>query len=116
MTSQIGAVWLPLCGAFTGDPVAGLKETVLLNSSADAELTDATMASQMGQQLMDGFKPTGVNYKLAIRLTGKFPTAFPAGNPGETGSNQTEKANGTLKGSATPTTVVLFGDSDSAGG
>ena len=29
-TSQIDNIWLPLCGAFTGTPVAGLKETVLL--------------------------------------------------------------------------------------
>jgi ABC-type uncharacterized transport system involved in gliding motility auxiliary subunit len=112
VTSQIGAVWLPLCGAFTGDPVAGLAETVLLSSSADAELTDATMASQMGQELMNGFKPTGVKYKLAIRLTGKFPTAFPAGDPGDTNANAAAQSAGALKESATPTTVVLFGDSD----
>ena len=29
-TSQIDNIWLPLCGAFTGTPVTGLKETVLL--------------------------------------------------------------------------------------
>lgn len=112
VTSQVGAIWLPLCGAFTGDPVAGLKETVLLNSSKDAELTDAALASQGGQMVMNGFKPTGVVYKLAIRLTGKFPTAFPGGDPSNQGTNAAAILNTALKESASPTTVVLFGDSD----
>ena len=29
-TSQLDNIWLPLCGAFTGTPATGLKETVLL--------------------------------------------------------------------------------------
>ena len=112
VTSQIDSIWLPLCGAFTGSPVAGLKETVLLHSSKDAELADSFMANMGGQSLMTDFKPTGVQYKLAIRLTGKFKTAFPAGNPADRGTNSTAKASGSLKESKTETSVVLFGDSD----
>jgi hypothetical protein len=81
VTSQIDNVWLPLCGAFTGEPAAGLKETVLLNSTKDSELVDGMMASMGGASILNGFKPSGVNYKLAIRLTGKFKTAFPDGKP-----------------------------------
>ena len=44
VTSEIDSLWLPTVGAFTGDPVAGLKETVLLHSSKQAELTDDTPA------------------------------------------------------------------------
>ena len=68
-------------GAFTGTPVAGLKETVLLRSSKDSQLVDAMLANLSGESIMKEFKPSGVNYNLAIRLTGKFKTAFPDGAP-----------------------------------
>lgn len=113
-TSEIDSLWLPMAGAFTGEPAAGLKETVLLHSSKDAELVDSFTAS-MGNAVMNGFKPTGVNYDLAIRLTGNFKTAFPDGEPeADTGStNSAEKlVASSLKESTTPTAVILVGDSD----
>jgi len=115
-TSELDSLWLPLCGAFTGEPAAGLKETVLLHSSKDAELADAFAANLGGDAVMKGFKPAGVNYALAIRLTGKFKTAFPDGEPADkTGSetNQIAKpAGNSLKESKVETSVVLVGDSD----
>jgi ABC-type uncharacterized transport system involved in gliding motility auxiliary subunit len=112
VTSQIDSIWLPMCGAFTGEPVPGLKETVLLNSSKDAELVDAFMANMGGQSIMNDFKPAGVNYKLAIRLTGKFKTAFPDGKPPDTETNAENKTDISLKESKVETSVVLVGDSD----
>ena len=117
VTSQMDNVWLPLCGAFTGEPVAGLKETVLLSSTKESELVEGMMASMSGASILNGFKPSGVNYKLAVRLTGKFPTAFPAGKPenktGGDDTNQVAKAAGdSLKESKVETSVVLVGDSD----
>jgi ABC-type uncharacterized transport system involved in gliding motility auxiliary subunit len=117
VTSQIDNIWLPLCGAFTGEPAAGLKETVLLNSSKESELVDGMMATMGGPSILNGFKSSGVNYKLAVRLTGKFKTAFPDGKPAEKSSadttNQVAKAaDNSLKESKAETSVVLFGDSD----
>ena len=111
-TSEIDSIWLPMGGAFTGAPAAGLQEAVLLHSSKDAELADAFMASMGGQSIMNSFKTTGVNYNLAIRLTGKFKTAFPGGNPANTETNAATKADDSLKESKAETSVVLFGDSD----
>jgi len=103
-----------MCGAFTGTPAAGLKETVLLNSSKDAALVDSFMASIGGGAVMNGFKPTGVNYNLAVRLTGKFKTAFPDGKPQDAGSTNAvaKSADNSLKESKAETSVVLVGDSD----
>jgi ABC-type uncharacterized transport system involved in gliding motility auxiliary subunit len=117
VTSQIDNIWLPLCGAFTGEPVAGLKETVLLNSSKDAELVNAFMANIGAESIMNQFKPAGVNYKLAIRLTGKFKTAFPDGEPADNAdtdkkSSGEKKTDDSLKESKVENSVVLFGDSD----
>jgi ABC-type uncharacterized transport system involved in gliding motility auxiliary subunit len=120
-TSQIDNIWLPLCGAFTGTPVAGLKETVLLHSSKDSQLVDAMLANLSGESIMKEFKPSGVNYALAIRLTGKFKTAFPDGPPAEKkdeGEKKDEKKaeekkpGDWLKESKGDTAVVLFGDAD----
>jgi ABC-type uncharacterized transport system involved in gliding motility auxiliary subunit len=115
VTSEIDSLWLPTVGAFTGQPSAGLNKTVLLHSSKEAELTDAMMAGMGGDAIMSGFKATGTNYDLAIRLTGKFNTAFPDGEPQDE-SDRTNKVtmsnDNSLKESKTETTVVLVGDSD----
>jgi ABC-type uncharacterized transport system involved in gliding motility auxiliary subunit len=123
-TSQIDNIWLPLCGAFTGTPVAGLKETVLLHSSRDSQLVDAMLANFSGENIMKEFKPSGVDYALAIRLTGKFKTAFPDGAPQEKKDEKADtekkdekkpeekKGGDSLKETKGDNTVVLFGDSD----
>jgi ABC-type uncharacterized transport system involved in gliding motility auxiliary subunit len=123
-TSQIDNIWLPLCGAFTGTPVAGLKETVLLKSSKDSQLVDAMLANFSGENIMKEFKPSGVNYALAVRLTGRFKTAFPDGAPQEKKDEKSDtekkdekkaeekKASDWLKETKADNTVVLFGDAD----
>ncbi len=120
-TSQLDNIWLPLCGAFTGTPQDGLKQTVLLQSSKDSQLVDAMLANLSGENTMKEFKPSGVNYNLAIRLTGKFKTAFPDGalqdNTGEgekkdEGKAEEKKAGDSLKETKGDNTVVLFGDAD----
>jgi ABC-type uncharacterized transport system involved in gliding motility auxiliary subunit len=120
-TSQLDNIWLPLCGAFTGTPVTGLKETVLLQSSKDSQLVDAMMANLAGENIMKEFKPSGVNYALAIRLSGQFKTAFPDGEPKEKKDEadkkdekkaDEKKASDSLKETKGDNAVVLFGDAD----
>lgn len=114
VTSEIDNLWLPLCGAFLGKPAAGLKETVLLHSSKDADLVDGFLAGMGGNAVMKNFSPTGTIYPLAVRLTGMFKTAFPDGKPPAAGgTNQVADAGGpSLKQSKVETSVVLVGDSD----
>src|ERR1041384_3227511 len=81
VTSQIDNLWLPYAGTFTGTPVEGLKETVLLKSTKDSQLVDGFMANLSGENVMKEFKPSGTQYALAVKLTGKFKTAFPDGMP-----------------------------------
>lgn len=123
-TSQLDNIWLPLCGAFTGTPATGLKETVLLQSSRDAQVVDAMMANLASDNIIKEFKSADVNYKLAIRLSGKFKTAFPDGEPQEKkdetadGDKKDEKkpedkkAGDSLKETKGDNAVVLFGDAD----
>jgi ABC-type uncharacterized transport system involved in gliding motility auxiliary subunit len=114
VTSQVGDLWIPFSGAFTGTPAAGLKETVLLHSSTESQLVEALMAAISGENVMKDFKPSGTSYALAIRLTGKFKTAFPDGKPKDPadGTNQPPAAAPSLKENASDTAVVLVGSSD----
>jgi ABC-type uncharacterized transport system involved in gliding motility auxiliary subunit len=87
-------------------------------------LVDAMLANLSGENIMKEFKPSGVNYALAIRLTGKFKTAFPDGAPQEKKEDKadTEKKDekkpeekkpaDSLKETKGDNTVVLFGDAD----
>lgn len=120
-TSQIERIYIPFGGTFTGSPVEGLKQTVLMHSSKNSDLTEKMLA-QFGGASQD-FKASGKEYALAVRLSGKFKTAFPDGKPGEK-KDETEKteeekkaeaakpADNSLKASKEDNVVVLVGDSD----
>jgi ABC-type uncharacterized transport system involved in gliding motility auxiliary subunit len=121
--AQIDNVWLPFAGALTGTPTAGLKETVLLHSSKQAGLIDGMLASMSGESAIKDLKVAGVDYPLAVMLTGKFKTAFPAGKPEDKKDDQTDadkkdakpeekKADDALKESKAENSVVIFGDAD----
>ena len=111
ITSDLTDLWLPYAGAFTGVPVPGLKETVLVKSTKEAELTDAMIYDLTGEQILKNFSATGVEYPLAIKLTGKFKTAFPDGPPSE-GTNTVSRPAGFLKEGTGDNTVILVGDAD----
>jgi len=130
LTAQIENVWLPFAGAFTGTPVEGLKETVLLKSSPQSQLVDGFMANLSGENILKDFKPSDTRYALAVRLTGKFKTAFPNGKPEDKKDEEKKddekkdgdkkpdekpaekKADDSLKQSAQDNSVILVGDAD----
>ena len=116
VTGQIDTLVFPFAGAFTGKPAEGLTQTVLAQSSTNAELVESITAAMGGDQILKEFKGTGVHYTVALRLTGKFKTAFPEGKPAETPANPGEPKPATndvaqLKES-TNTAVILVADSD----
>jgi ABC-type uncharacterized transport system involved in gliding motility auxiliary subunit len=125
LTSQIDNIWLPFAGAFSGTPVAGLKQTVLLKSTADSQLVDGFMANLSGENVMKEFKRSGTEYPLAIRLTGKFKTAFPNGKPEDKKDDKKDeekkdadkkaeekKPDDSLKETKQDNSVILVGDAD----
>ncbi|MFM8879872.1 MAG: hypothetical protein ACKOKG_12190, partial [Verrucomicrobiota bacterium] len=98
-------LWLPFAGGFTGKPADGLRADVLIKSSQDSQLVDGMTSQFNGSKILDEFAPSRTNYPLALRLSGKFKTAFPDGKPGETNAT-------TLKEAKSDTVVYLFGDVD----
>ncbi len=56
-----------------------LKITELIRSSPNSMLVDSANATKSGDEATRSFKPSGKSLPLAVRLTGKFKTAFPEG-------------------------------------
>ena len=79
------------------------------------------MAEFSGEQTSKDFTPSNKEQPIAIRLTGKFKTAFPEGKPKDTGAKPEDEAKKedtkkeekpSLKEATAESTVILVGDSD----
>ena len=123
VTSQVGTMLMPFASVFTGKPAGGLTETVLAQTSPNSMLVDLIIATLSGEPSTRGFQPSGSPYTLALRLTGKFKTAFPEGKPKpyappsrDPKKSEAEvkdaKAAPQLKESAQENSVVLVSDVD----
>jgi len=81
VTSQVGTLLYAFGGTFKGKPAEGLAQTVLARTSKNAMPVDLIIATLSGEPSTRGFQPTNEEMPLAIRLTGKFHSAFPDGKP-----------------------------------
>jgi ABC-type uncharacterized transport system involved in gliding motility auxiliary subunit len=113
---------LPFAGAFTGTPLSGLKEEVLVSTTPQAGLIDATTVMLGSEGARKFYKPGNTPLAMAVRLSGKFKTAFPDGKPAAAAS-PTPVASPAPSATPIPTylkeatnegVAVLIGDSDFA--
>ncbi|HEX7053236.1 MAG TPA: GldG family protein [Burkholderiales bacterium] len=79
VTGSIETLLYAFGGAFRVKPSEGLRVTELVTSSRNSMLVDTAEATQRGDEATRNFKPSGEALALAVRLTGKFKTAFPDG-------------------------------------
>jgi ABC-type uncharacterized transport system involved in gliding motility auxiliary subunit len=123
VANQIDEVLLPFAGVFTGTPVSGLKQTVLLKTSKNSQLVEPFMAQMSPSKIVDDFKSADTSYALAVRLEGKFKTAFPDGKPEAAKPDDDkdekkdekkpeDKAKDSLKETKADNAVLLVGDTD----
>jgi ABC-type uncharacterized transport system involved in gliding motility auxiliary subunit len=122
VASQLDELLFAFPGHFTGTPVSGLKETILLTSSTNAQPVDGFMAQMSPAKIVEDFKGEGKKFTLAMRLEGKFKTAFPEGKPDakaddpdkkdDKDKKPEDKAKDTLKESKDNNAVILIGDTD----
>jgi len=123
VTSQIGTLLIPFGGAFKNKLADGLKQTVLVHTSKNAMPVDLIIATLSGEPSTRGFQPTNEEMPLAIRLIGKFHTAFPEGKPKPYAPPRADKKKGDekkaqdqaepqLRQSAEENSVVLVADVD----
>jgi ABC-type uncharacterized transport system involved in gliding motility auxiliary subunit len=126
--AAISDLLMPFAGAFTGKPAEGLKEEVLVKSSNQAGLVDTSLMEAGPDAIRKQFKSANTAYPIAIRLSGKFKTAFEHGKPenkepAKPGTDPTPEATPSaspasktdyLKESKTEGVVILVGDADFA--
>jgi ABC-type uncharacterized transport system involved in gliding motility auxiliary subunit len=94
LTAQLEAVMMPYAGCFKVESSADLKAIPLIASSDSAGLVDSMSARFGNTSIRRDFKPEPTRVSLAVRLSGKFKTAFPDGKPGETPPAEPEKKEG----------------------
>jgi ABC-type uncharacterized transport system involved in gliding motility auxiliary subunit len=114
-TSQVETLLYAFGGAFEVKSVAGLKATELLKSSPNSMLVDNAVATLSGDAATKGFQPGNKAHPLALRLTGRFKTAFPEGKPKsepKKDAKADDKAGTGLRESAGENSVILVADVD----
>ena len=79
VTSQIETLLYAFGGAFELKLPENLKATELVRSSPNSMLVDSMNATKSGDEATRSFKPSGNSMPLALRLTGRFKTAFADG-------------------------------------
>ncbi|MFL6574365.1 MAG: GldG family protein [Burkholderiales bacterium] len=79
VTGQIETLLYAFGGAFDVKPQEAIRVTELVKSSPNSMLVDNANATKSGDEATKAFQPSGKSMPLALRLTGKFKTAFPEG-------------------------------------
>tara|TARA_Y100001968_G_scaffold216861_1_gene199588 strand:- start:623 stop:2560 length:1938 start_codon:yes stop_codon:yes gene_type:complete len=123
-TRDLGTIRLPYAGSFdTSNVATGLKVTELITSSDQAKLVDGMSSQFNGDKIVNSFLTGGKDGKpvtsekltMALRLSGKFTTAFPDGKPDpEPAANGEEKTGDAthLTESENDNHVCIIGDTD----
>ena len=126
VTRDLGTIRLPYAGSFdTSNIATGLNVTELITSSEQAKLVDGMSSQFNGAKIMDSFltgstdgKPVGTKkHVLALKLGGKFTTAFPDGKPSAADADDKDDKAETedkthLTESVEDNYVCLIGDTD----
>jgi len=83
VTASLDAINLATAGSLAPRPGAKTSfEPLLQSSTSAAPIPAARFAALLDPAtLRDGFKPTGLRYTLAARITGPVDSAFPGGPP-----------------------------------
>ncbi|MGH8667932.1 MAG: GldG family protein [Burkholderiales bacterium] len=109
VTSQIETLLYAFGGAFEVKAPESLRVTELVKSSPDSMLVDSANATKSGDEATRAFKPSGKALPLALRLTGRFKTAFPEGLSLE---NKPVAGTPQLRQSTGENSVILVADVD----
>jgi ABC-type uncharacterized transport system involved in gliding motility auxiliary subunit len=113
VTGQIETLLYAFGGAFEVQPADGLAITELVKSSPNSMLIDGAKATVAGQEATRDFEPGGKSLPLALRLAGKFRTAFPGGKPVDKAAKPAAAAGAAhLAQSVRDNAVVLVADTD----
>lgn len=112
-TSSLESLMLPFAGVITGTPAEGLQMQTLVQASSEAVTINAFQA-RAAVDLSTRSGAAAPNAALAVRLAGRFKTAFPDGRPppaGQTNATAAAATNGLQVGEKDGV-VILVADAD----
>ncbi|MBP7950832.1 MAG: Gldg family protein [Verrucomicrobiales bacterium] len=82
VTKDLNDFLFAFAGGFTGQAGFGLNQEVLVESSKDTQMVNPSEINERGiARMKANFSSSEQKRMLAIKVSGKFPTAFPAGKP-----------------------------------
>jgi ABC-type uncharacterized transport system involved in gliding motility auxiliary subunit len=112
VSASLDKINLATAGALAARPGAKTRfEPLLLSSTSAAPIPAQRFNALMDPAtLRDGFKPTGIRYALAARITGPVESAFPQGAPGQ--KPAAGPPVGHLAKSTAPANIVVIADTD----
>jgi ABC-type uncharacterized transport system involved in gliding motility auxiliary subunit len=126
VTNQIRDLLFLFSGVFYGEPKEGISQDILVKSSDQAGTVNPQAVQQDPSRL--SIDVTGKEYVLAMRLSGRFKTAFPEGAPlskeeeaakgseteddKEKDKEEEKKVDNSIKDSEKDGVVILVADSD----
>ena len=113
VTESLESLMMPFAGQILGSAGEGLAMTTLVSASGEAVVLNSYQARNPEDAgTRNGTPAPGA--ALAVRLAGRFPTAFPDGPPPREGeTNETAAAtNGWLKAGEADGAVILVADAD----
>ncbi|HEY1314999.1 MAG TPA: Gldg family protein [Steroidobacteraceae bacterium] len=113
VSASLDKLNLATAGSLAQHPGAKTTFEPLLHSSASAAPIPAQRFNALTDPstLRDGFKPTGIRYALAARITGPVESAFPQGPPPEQKAAAGPPAAHLTKSTA-PANIVIIADTD----
>jgi ABC-type uncharacterized transport system involved in gliding motility auxiliary subunit len=113
LTASLDKINLATAGWVAARPGAKITFEPLLLSSISAAPIPAQRFNALTDPstLRDGFKPTGIRYALAARITGPVDSAFPQGPPPDEKAPAGPPAAHLTK-SAQPANIVIIADTD----
>lgn len=81
LSADLQSLLMMSAGSFSVEAKDGIVATTLVSSSEASEMIDTTEAEKLRRENLSSFTPSGKKQILAVRLSGKFKTAFPSGKP-----------------------------------
>jgi ABC-type uncharacterized transport system involved in gliding motility auxiliary subunit len=118
VTAELESALMPLAGAIKSKADSPYDLEPLLTSSTNAALVESFKHSMPVDVLRRDFKPAGEPFNLAVKVTGKFKSAFPDGAPekpkaeGDADKTETPQKQPGLTEASDTATLFIFADSD----
>ena len=116
LTTQLENLLLPCAGSFSDETGDAVTFTPLIYSSTQSGTVNAMSAQYGGDALRREFRQGEAELPLAVRLAGRFETAFPDGAPKDAAEGDTEVMTAESTGlQSGESAIILVGDVDLLG-